>query len=254
MVTAWFGALSIGITLGLLGSGGSILTVPILVYLLGQPDKVAIAGSLAIVGGISLFGALPYALKNQVDWRSVLLFGVPGMIGSFAGAYLAQFVSGSLQMLLFALIMILAAFFMFRGNGAMARAGTGSHAWWKIGAEGLVVGIVTGLVGVGGGFLIVPALALLGGLSMPIAVGTSLLIIALKSFVGFMEYLQVLGAIDLHLDWGVIALFICLGAVGSLLGKLVGGRISQMALQRMFAAFLLVVGVFVLWQNFPLVA
>jgi len=254
VVTAWLGALSIGITLGLLGSGGSILTVPILVYLLGQPDKVAIAGSLAIVGGISLFGALPYALKNQVDWRSVLLFGVPGMIGSFAGAFLAQFVSGSLQMLLFALIMILAAFFMFRGNGAMARRSAGRHAWWKIGAEGLVVGIVTGLVGVGGGFLIVPALALLGGLSMPIAVGTSLLIIALKSFVGFMEYLQVLGAIDLHLDWGVIGLFICLGAVGSVLGKLVGGRISQMALQRMFAAFLLVVGVFVLWQNFPLVA
>ncbi len=108
-IIALAGALAVGVSLGLLGSGGSILTVPILVYLLGQSDKVAIAGSLAIVGGISLFGAVPYALKRQIDWRSVLLFGVPGMVGAFGGAWSSRFVSGSFQLLLFSLIMLLAA-------------------------------------------------------------------------------------------------------------------------------------------------
>lgn len=251
MALALLGALSIGVSLGLLGSGGSILTVPILVYLVGQADKVAIAGSLAIVGGISLVASVPYALKRQVDWRSVLLFGIPGMAGSFGGAFLAQFVSGAFQLLLFAGIMILAAFFMLRGNQEAREHDQVRHAWWKIMLEGLVVGIITGLVGVGGGFLIVPALALLGGLPMHIAVGTSLLIIALKSFVGFGEYLQVLGEVDLHLDWNIIAIFIAIGVVGSTLGSRVGAQVPQVVLKRTFAGFLVLVGIFILWQNIP---
>jgi uncharacterized membrane protein YfcA len=249
VTVALFGALAIGLSLGLLGSGGSILTVPILVYLVGQPDKVAIAGSLAIVGGISLFGALPYALQRQVAWRSVVLFGAPGMAGAFVGAFLAQFVSGAFQLLLFAVIMLVAALFMFRGKREELEQTHERHAWWKIGLEGLAVGVVTGLVGVGGGFLIVPALAQLGGLPMHIAVGTSLLIIALKSFVGFFEYLQVLGELNLRVDWTIVAVFTGIGVVGSFLGNRLGARVQQDLLKRAFAVFLVVVGAFILWQN-----
>lgn len=251
MTVALLGALAIGVSLGLLGSGGSILTVPILVYLLGQPDKVAIAGSLAIVGGISLVGAVPYALNRQVDWRSVVLFGVPGMAGSFGGAFLAHFVSGAHQLLLFAIVMVLASFFMLHGHQETPERDHVQHAWWMIVLEGLTVGVITGLVGVGGGFLIVPALALLGGLPMRIAIGTSLLIIALKSFVGFAEYLQVLGEAGLRLDWNVIAIFIGIGIAGSFLGGRLGRRVRQVVLRRAFAGLLVAMGAFILWQNVP---
>lgn len=253
-IIALVGALAVGVSLGLLGSGGSILTVPILVYLLGQPDKVAIAGSLAIVGGISLFGAVPYALKRQVDWRSVLLFGIPGMVGAFGGAWLSRFVSGSFQLLLFSLIMLLAAAFMFRGRRQASAPPARRHPWWKVMIEGTLVGVVTGLVGVGGGFLIVPALALLAGLPIHIAIGTSLLIIALKSFVGFAEYVNVLNSLNLQLDWGVIAAFIGIGAGGSFAGRKLAAKVPQQMLQRIFAVFLLAMGGFILWQNLPRLA
>ena len=109
MWLAWLGAAAIGLSLGLLGSGGSILTVPVLVYLVGQPEKVAIAGSLAIVGGISLIAALPWTWKRQVDWRNVAWFGVPGMVGTWMGAWLSTWLSGALQLLVFAVVMLLAA-------------------------------------------------------------------------------------------------------------------------------------------------
>ena len=248
---AWAGALAIGVSLGLLGSGGSILTVPILVYLLDQPDKVAIAASLAIVGGISVVGAVPYALRRLVDWRSVVYFGIPGMVGAFGGAALARFVDGSVQLLLFAVIMLVAAGLMARGRSFASEGNGVRHARWKIAVEGLVVGVVTGLVGVGGGFLIVPALALLGGLPIHVAIGTSLSIIALKSFVGFFEYLRVLGDVGLVLDWRLIAIFTVVGVVGSMLGGRIAPRISQVALRRGFAAFLVIVGVFIVWENAP---
>lgn len=251
MPFALLGAAAIGISLGLLGSGGSILTVPVLVYLLGQPDKVAIAGSLFIVGGISLAAAVPYLLRKQVDWRSVLLFGLPGMLGSWAGAYLANFVSGSFQLLLFAAVMIIAAAFMLRPPRGRSGQATAGLPWWLLGLEGLLVGVVTGLVGVGGGFLIVPALALLGGLPLRRAIGTSLLIISLKSAVGFAEYLQVLAAVELQLDWNVITLFTVIGAAFSLFGRRLGRNLPTQQLQRWFGVFLLLVGGFVLWQNLP---
>ncbi|MDZ7705229.1 MAG: sulfite exporter TauE/SafE family protein [Trueperaceae bacterium] len=293
MIFAWFGALAIGLSLGLLGSGGSILTVPVLVYLVGQTDKVAIAGSLAIVGGISLIGAVPYAIGRRVDWRSVLLFGVPGMAGTYLGAFLAVYVSGAFQLLLFAVIMLLAAVMMLRPSPADThvastdilpadvppteaaalktteevtdRAATDpkeipaettaarpkKQAVWKVGIEGLLVGVVTGLVGVGGGFLIVPALVLLGGLSMHMAVGTSLVIIALKSFSGFYKYTDVLAELGLGLDWNIILVVTGLGVVGSFAGNLIGSRIPQAALRRGFAVFLVVMGTFILWQNLP---
>jgi uncharacterized membrane protein YfcA len=246
---AWAGALAIGVSLGLLGSGGSILTVPILVYVLGQPDKVAIAGSLAIVGGISLVGAVPYALRRLIDWRSVVYFGAPGMVGAFGGAALARFVDGSVQLLAFAVLMLVAAVFMMRGNGLHGTEARPAQAWWKIALEGLTVGVVTGLVGVGGGFLIVPALALLGGLPIHVAIGTSLSIIALKSFVGFYEYLHVLGDLQLRLDWTVVLLFTATGVGGSFLGGRIAAQVSQIVLRRTFALFLVLVGSFIVWEN-----
>lgn len=250
MIYALLGAVAIGLVLGLLGSGGSILTVPVLVYLAGQPDKVAIAESLAIVGAIAAVGALPYARQRLVDWRSVLFFGVPGIAGTYGGAALAAFVPGAVQLALFALVMLLAAALMLRGR----RAPEGSRprqAAWKIVAEGLVVGLVTGLVGVGGGFLIVPALVLLGGLSMRLAVGTSLLIIAAKSFAGFAKYLDVLAGLGQHVDWTLIGLFAAIGVAGSFAGHALSGRVPQRMLQRAFAVFLIAMGGFILVQESP---
>ena len=114
MISAWIGALLIGISLGLLGSGGSILTVPILVYLVGEPEKVAIAESLGIVATISLVGAIPYAIRKEVDWKSVFYFGIPGMAGTYGGAALSVFLTGSMQLMIFATVMLLAAVMMIR--------------------------------------------------------------------------------------------------------------------------------------------
>lgn len=250
MTITWIGALFIGLSLGLLGSGGSVLTVPTLVYLVGQDEKVAIAGSLAIVGGISLVGAIPYAVQRRIDWKSVFLFGLPGMGGTYLGAYLARFVSGTAQLLLFAVIMVIAGVMMLRPQ-KLEDTPHHPHAYWKIALEGVAVGVVTGLVGVGGGFLIVPALVLLGGLPMHIAVGTSLLIIALKSFSGLYKYLSVLAALDLSLDWQIVILFTVIGIAGGLVGNIIGTRLPQQTLQRAFATFLFVMGGYILWQNFP---
>lgn len=214
MILSWIGALLVGLSLGLLGSGGSILTVPVLIYLAGEPEKVAIAESLGIVGAISFAGFIPYAFTKKVHWRSVILFGLPGMAGTYGGAMIAAYVSGRFQMLLFAGVMVLAAIMMFRdGKKAIGSQDKGQilHAWWKIILEGLAVGILTGLVGVGGGFLIVPALVLLGGLPMNLAVGTSLLIIALKSFSGFFKYMEVLKNLELGMNWHLILVFSLIG-------------------------------------------
>lgn len=250
MVWALLGALLIGVSLGLMGSGGSILTVPVLAYLVGQDEKVAIAGSLGIVGGISLVAGIPYARQRLVDWRSVSWFGVPGMGGAYLGAWLSQFVSGTVQISVFAGLMLVAALLMLRPMKE-ASTPTAPRSRWKIVLEGLVVGTVTGFVGVGGGFLIVPALVLLGGLSMHRAVGTSLCIIALKSFTGFAKYLDVLDAAGLRLDWQVLGVFVVVGVAGSFLGKAANSRLPQALLRRAFAAFLVVVGGYIVFQNLP---
>jgi len=269
----WFiviGALIIGLTLGVLGSGGSILTVPVLTYLLGHNSKAAIAESLAIVGAISIVAVFPYARSKQVDWRSVVFFGVPGMIGAYFGAWLSEFVSGEVQLTLFALVMLAAAWMMARkpqgkvdpisnpldenvadSDGLEIRSAEKRHSLWKIGAEGLAVGVITGLVGVGGGFLIVPALVLLGGLPMRVAIGTSLAVIALKSLSGFYKYMDVLETVNVSIEWWTVAAFIVVGVIGSIMGKLIAARINQRALQQGFAVFLLVMGLFVLGKEVP---
>ena len=250
MMLAVPGAIAIGLSLGLLGSGGSILTVPVLVYLVCQDEKVAIAGSLFIVGSIAVAGGLQFVRAGFIQWRSVLMFGVPGMAGTYLGAMLAAYVSGVMQLALFAIVMLVASWFMLRPID-LEQAGRRPRAAWKIGADGLVVGVITGLVGVGGGFLIVPALVLLGGLTMHQAVATSLIIIALKSFSGFWKYLEVLEAQSLELDWATLLIVTALGIAGSVAGSKLARKLPQHKLKRGFGWFLIVMGIYILARSGP---
>jgi len=250
MIWAWIGALLIGITLGLLGSGGSILTVPMLVYLVGEPEKVAIAESLAIVGIISFFGCLPLAIKKRVHWRSILYFGLPGMLGTYGGAFLAKFVSGNIQLLVFAATMLIASVMMFRDDAKekVVKQQPVQKVWELI-LEGLSVGVLTGFVGVGGGFIIVPALVLLGGLPIHLAVGTSLAIISMNSLTGFIKYLDVLGDLELTIHWHMIVIFSIIGIAGSIVGKKVRNKVPQQRLKKGFAVFLVIMGVYIVGMN-----
>ncbi len=229
--------------MGLLGSGGSILSVPILVYLVGEVDKVAIAESLAIVGVIAAFALIPYARRGLVVWPTVFLFGVPGMAGAYAGATVAAFVPGKVQLVLFAIVMLVAAAAMLRPNVEMTPK---RRALPKIALDGFLVGALTGLVGVGGGFLIVPALVLLGGLAMHQAIGTSLAIIAMKSAAGYVKYLDVLSQLQLEVSVRVILVFAIVGVVGSLLGERLSKKLPQARLKQAFAILLLAMSVYVL--------
>jgi uncharacterized protein len=250
MLLAWIGAVAIGLSLGLLGSGGSIITVPVLVYLVGQPEKVAIAGSLAVVGSIALIGALQNAARGQLAWRSVLGFGLPGMAGTIAGAWLSGYVAGAVQLSVFAAVMLAAAVMMFR-RGEPPAVPPPPRALPLLAVDGVAVGMLTGFVGVGGGFLILPALVLLGGLGMHAAIGTSLAIIAMNSFAGFAKHLQLLHAQGLSLDWVVLAKFVALGAAGSVAGSRLAHRLPQRSLRRGFAAFLVVMAALILWDSAP---
>ncbi|MFF6791770.1 sulfite exporter TauE/SafE family protein [Streptomyces filamentosus] len=241
-------SLLIGVSLGILGGGGSILTVPILVYLAGQDTKEAIATSLFVVGVTSLAALVPHARAHRVRWRTGLLFGAFSMAGAYGGGRLAEYIPGTVLLVAFALMMLATAFAMLRkprdGAKRAARPAHRELPLQHIAVEGFVVGAVTGLVGSGGGFLVVPALAILGGLPMGIAVGTSLLVIAMKSFAGLAGHLS-----GVSIDWGV-ALTVTVAAVaGSLVGARLAGRIPQDALRKAFGWFVVVMGVFVLAQQ-----
>ncbi|MHC4407780.1 MAG: sulfite exporter TauE/SafE family protein [Planctomycetota bacterium] len=231
MIFAALGGIAVGLLLGLLGSGGSIAAVPILVYLVGMPEKSAIASSLAIVGGIALAGALRH---RQGDLRAVLWFGLPGMVGSYLGAIVSGEMSASMQMTLFAAVMAVAAFGMLLRRDEGDGEGRGEPNF-KLVAAGLGVGVLTGIVGVGGGFLIVPALVLLAKLPTRRAIGTSLWIIALQSFAGFAKH-----ATMSPVDYQIVGLFLALGIAGSVAGTTLSQRIPQVALRHAFGWFVLV--------------
>ncbi|MEU3402159.1 sulfite exporter TauE/SafE family protein [Streptomyces filamentosus] len=241
-------SLLIGVSLGVLGGGGSILTVPILVYLAGQDTKEAIATSLFVVGVTSLAALVPHARAHRVRWRTGLLFGAFSMAGAYGGGRLAEYIPGTVLLVAFALMMLATAFAMLRkprdGAKRAARPAHRDLPLQHIAVEGLVVGAVTGLVGSGGGFLVVPALAILGGLPMGIAVGTSLLVIAMKSFAGLAGHLS-----GVSIDWGVALTVTVAAVVGSLVGARLAGRIPQDALRKAFGWFVVVMGVFVLAQQ-----
>lgn len=266
MIWAWLGAAAVGLSLGLLGSGGAILTVPILVYLVGHDEKDAIAESLAIVGAIALAGVIRAAMQKRVDFRSAALLAVPGIVGTYAGAHAAKFIPGAVQLVLLAALMLTAATLMFRSRPAQPASSTESSAspaipsrgpLWVIGLQGIGLGVATGLVGVGGGFLIVPVLVLLRKLPMPTAIGTSLAIIAVNSATGFLKYLSMLGdqpgpgGAALHVDWNIIGVFIAMGVAGSLIGNALAGRINQNTLKRIFAVFLVVMAGYILVRQAP---
>lgn len=256
MIFVVVGALLVGLSLGLLGSGGSILTVPVLRYLLHHPEKVAIAESLGIVCAIALVSAAPYALRRLINWRAVLLFGVPGMAGTYAGAWAARWIPGPAQLMLFAVVMLWAAVMMWR-QGARPPSPVGGAAprpAARMAVEGVAVGALTGVVGVGGGFLIIPALVMLARLDMRAAVGTSLTIIAIQSAAGFGKHLHVLDGLGFKVGWSSMAAFAAVGAAGSLAGAQLNARINQDVLKRGFAVLLIAMGAFILgsesWELF----
>ncbi|EQC47807.1 sulfite exporter TauE/SafE [Bacteriovorax sp. BSW11_IV] len=247
MTIGYFLALFIGISLGLLGGGGSILTVPILVYVLEMPAKSSIALSLVIVGVTALISALGHARKKNVNFKIAFIFAPMAMLGAFLGARLSKLMDGSTQLILFAIIMLLAAIFMFKGQKTNEKEDENETKEIKktlILIQAFIVGIITGIVGVGGGFLIVPALVLLTGVSMKVAVGTSLLIIAFNSFSGFVGYI---GTIEI--PWMFLSIFTTVTVIGSLIGGHLSSYISSAKLKKVFAVFLIIMGFFILYKN-----
>lgn len=236
-------ALLIGLSLGLLGGGGSILTVPVLHYVLGYPVKEAIPMSLVVVGLTSGFGAISHWRAGTVRWRTALAFGPPGIVGAILGAELGLHVEATTQLTVFAIVLLAAAASMLRG-GMASEPATPRHDRQPlpfITLVGALVGVLTGFVGVGGGFLYVPALALLGGLAMKEAIGTSLVLILLACSAGLLRYSG-----QLELDWSAIALFSGIAFLGVVAGGRLVPYVSQRALKRGFAVFLLVMGALVL--------
>ncbi|WP_084156970.1 TSUP family transporter [Haematomicrobium sanguinis] len=232
-----------------------MLTVPLLTYIAGMPPKEAIAASLLIVGVTSLSSLVVHARHRRVRWRTGLIFGAAGMVGAFAGGLIGGQLPGAVLMVAFAIMMIATAIAMVTRkprrdtDQPTADAGTGrahSLPMLRTMLEGIVVGLITGIVGAGGGFLIVPALVLLGGLSMPVAVGTSLLVIAMKSFAGLAGYLT-----TVTLDWPLVAAVTAMAVLGALLGARLSGRIPADALQKVFGIFVLLTGTLVLLIELP---
>ena len=252
LIVALLLAVLVGISLGLLGGGGSILTTPILAYVLGMEPRVAIASSLFIVGVTSAVGLLAHARAGRVRWRTGLFFGTAAMVGAFAGGLLGGFVPGPALMILFAVMMVATATAMIRGRRQTkgedqpGQQRTDRLPLARILIDGALVGLATGLVGAGGGFLVVPALNLLGGLPMAVAVATSLLVIVMKSASGFAGYL-----FSVQIDWPVVLAFTGIAVVGSLIGARLAGQVPERMLRRGFGFFVLAMGAFVLVQEVP---
>ncbi len=242
----------IGLTIGVLGGGGAILAVPIFTYVMGFGAKEAIASSLLVVGVTSLSGVASHWREGRVRLRLALLFGIFAMAGAYLGAQLAVFFSEAAQLILFAVVMLVSAFFMFRNNGNSdedeeddeSKEDSMVRTFLILLPVGVAIGILTGLVGVGGGFLIVPALVLLGKVPVKEAVGTSVLVIALNSASGFVGYLG-----KVEIQWGFIALFTALEVAGSFVGAYLVRFVPSDKLQKAFAVFLVGMAVFILYQN-----
>lgn len=249
MILALLAALAIGVSLGLLGSGGSIFTIPALVFILQRPEKEAIAESLAIVGIIAFFGSIPYMLRQQVYWRSVLFFGVPGMIGASIGGFGSYFIKGELQLFLLGFVMLGVAAVMLIDKNRFERMVISARPPGFLVIVGFLIGFLTGGLGVGGGFILVPSLLLLCRLSMKRAVGTSLVIISLNAAIGFINQILIFKILDLSVDRRVIATLSIAGVIGSLLGGLIGEKIAQESLRRVFGVAVIVMGIYLLLRN-----
>ncbi len=245
----------IGLSLGLLGGGGSILTVPALVYLVGQSPQAAVTTSLAIVGANSAVGAMFHQRASRAghqtfNWHVALVFGGAGMLVAYLAAGLSKHIAPALLMVLFALLMlVIGGMMLFQRQKDIPESGaperTDKPNLWLTLASGAGVGLLTGILGVGGGFLIVPALVMLVGLPMYQAVGTSLAIIAANSFAGLMGHLG--GTFDI---W-VMVFFVAAGVAGTFTGSKLAHRIPARRLRQLFAVFVIVLAIFLMIDNVP---
>jgi len=261
-LSAIIAGLATGLVLGLFGSGGSIIALPALLYLLHVEPKSAIAMSLGVVAVTATVSGLDNWRRGLVDARVALVFGLFGVAGTFAGARLGLQTPVVLQLGLFALVMYAAAWRMLKpariaapAAGGMVNTGGGTAAlggcqdffspcMGHIALHGIGVGVLTGLVGVGGGFLIVPALVLLSGIPMKTAVGTSLVIVAAKSYAGFAGYMG-----GVPIDWAVMGGFTVVTVIGSFVGAHFSTRISHDTLKKAFAWFLVVVATYIVFKS-----
>lgn len=237
-------ALIVGLSLGLLGGGGSILTVPIFKYALGFGAKESIGMGLAVVSATSAFGALRHWRSGNLDPKALIAFAPAAIISTFIGAKLSRQVPGEVQLVLLGLVMFAAAWFMWRGTPARLAIPAGGHHPLAILGTGVGVGVLTGIVGVGGGFLIVPALVLLLGLDIKRAVGTSLGVIALNGASGFVGYIG-----QVTMDWSLIITFTLFATVGVLLGAALVPKVPADKLKRGFALFLVMVATYILYSR-----
>ena len=260
-ILGYFLAVIVGVSLGLIGSGGSILTVPILVYIMGVEPVLATAYSLFIVGATALVGGVQNAMKKNVDFKTVLIFGLPSIAAVYATRmWLVPFIPkeivnlGTLTitkpialMLLFAVVMVLAAVSMIRSKKQKSEAENAPMVYHypMILLEGTVVGVLTGLVGAGGGFLIIPALVLLARMPMKLAVGTSLFVIAAKSLIGFVGDLQG----DQQIDWTLLSGFTFAAVVGIFAGIFLSKKIEGEKLKKAFGWFVLIMGIYIITKE-----
>lgn len=259
-IFAYASAVFAGIVLGLLGGGGSILTVPILVYLLEVPAYQATGYSLFIVGVSSLIGAVGYMKKGEIDMKTAVLFSIPSFIGVLISRKfvlpilpetlfsISSFVvtKNAVIMLLFAVLMILASVSMIRTNKGSENAKKQSAIYLIM--KFFLVGVFLGLVGAGGGFLIIPALIFFAQLEMKTAVGTSLVIIAANSLIGFAGDLTT----SLEIDWSLLLLFSLLSVAGIIIGGQISGYIDGKKLKPVFGWFVLTMAVVILLQELVL--
>jgi len=234
-------AIFVGFSLGALGSGGSIITTPLLVYVARIPVETAVGMSLVIVGTTSFVGALIHLRSGNVALKPSLLFALTGMIGSFIGSYGTHLVSKKALMLIFAGAMIVAGLRMWRAPKVPQRGVFDAVRCLTI---GFFVGLFTGFLGVGGGFLIVPALVLFAGLDSRLAAGTSLAVITLNSITGILGQLRFI-----TLDWNLIGGFLMFTVLGVLVGAAVANRLADYRLRRMFACTVIVLAVAVAVGN-----
>lgn len=263
-IFGYLASMVIGISLGLIGGGGSILTVPVLVYLFGVDPVVATAYSLFIVGSTSLVGAVPKYQDGQVDLKTALIFGIPSIVAVYATrAYLVPMIpnpvmqigdlvvtKAMLMMGLFAILMVFASYSMIADKKSTTTSDANTPRTFNypmILLEGLVVGMLTGLVGAGGGFLIIPALVILSKLPMKQAVGTSLLIIAAKSLIGFTGDLS-----QYAIDWKLLLTVSVLAIVGIFIGNRLSRSIDGNSLKKGFGWFVLVMGIYILVKELVL--
>ena len=234
----------IGLSLGLMGGGGSLLTVPALVYLVGQTPQAAVTTSLAIVGANSLMGASFHSSQGTLNWKVALFFGGAGMLVAYLAAGLSKMMPEAALLVAFALIMLVVGGLMLTRSNSKPAGVFVPRPLPVVIVSGAGVGLMTGILGIGGGFLIVPALVMLVGLPMQMAVGTSLIIIAMNSLAGFLGH-----AGDGSFNMTLTVIFTVAGLVGTFAGARLNKRLPAGRLQKVFAWFVIALALFLLYDN-----